>query len=195
MNWDSISAFADIIAAIAVIISLIYLAVQVKQSNQQAEASAQSDWMTSWNEAIQGWISDEATVEVFRHGFSNFGALPETQKAIFQQKLAAVTNQWILAAQLHDSGQFPSTLFDTVTDLLVSVYSTPGGLELLEITAPGFPRGNELLQLARNKKGRIPPFTALFPWWSTETNHESHTKEKSAEHGGAGNPDKPDSRP
>lgn len=41
MNWDLISTLADIVAAIAVIVSLIYLAVQVRQANEQALLASQ----------------------------------------------------------------------------------------------------------------------------------------------------------
>ena len=36
MNWDAIGAFGEIIGAIAVVISLLYLATQIRQSNKLA---------------------------------------------------------------------------------------------------------------------------------------------------------------
>lgn len=41
MNWDVISTLADIVAAIAVIVSLIYLAAQVRQANEQSSLAMQ----------------------------------------------------------------------------------------------------------------------------------------------------------
>ena len=37
MNWEAISTIAEIIGAAAVVISLIYLAVQIRQNNRQVE--------------------------------------------------------------------------------------------------------------------------------------------------------------
>jgi NAD/NADP transhydrogenase alpha subunit len=54
MNWDAISSVAEIIGAIAVVVSLIYLASQVKQSNTQARGEAHSNWLTTWSETIKG---------------------------------------------------------------------------------------------------------------------------------------------
>lgn len=40
MNWVAVSAIAEVFGVIAVIISLIYLATQIRQSNQAAQAAA-----------------------------------------------------------------------------------------------------------------------------------------------------------
>lgn len=37
MNWEAASTIAEIVGATAVVISLIYLAIQIRQSNRQAE--------------------------------------------------------------------------------------------------------------------------------------------------------------
>ena len=168
MDWNIISVFTQVVTTIAIVVSLVYLAMQVRQSKEQTRSSAQSAWLTSWNETITGWIEDESTAEIMRRGFTNFNALSNTHKAIFQQRLAALTNQWLLSAQLADKGIFPETLYEGATNILISVYSTPGGAELLEKVAPAFPRGNELLEIVRNKNGKISPFTELFPWWLAE---------------------------
>ena len=37
MNWEAISTIAEIVGATAVVISLIYLATQIRQNNRQVE--------------------------------------------------------------------------------------------------------------------------------------------------------------
>ena len=57
MNWDALGAFGEIIGAIAVLATLLYLAKQIRQSNRFAIASSE---ITIWNsfgpinEAIYG---------------------------------------------------------------------------------------------------------------------------------------------
>lgn len=55
MNRVAISSVAEILVAFAVVVSLIYLASQVRQSNTQARAEDYSHWLTTWNETIKGW--------------------------------------------------------------------------------------------------------------------------------------------
>lgn len=47
MNWEAISAISEIIGAIAVIVTLIYLARQIAMSNRFAEAEA---WRSRFSE-------------------------------------------------------------------------------------------------------------------------------------------------
>jgi len=37
MNWEALGALAEIVAAAAVVITLLYLAIQVRHSNRQTE--------------------------------------------------------------------------------------------------------------------------------------------------------------
>ena len=41
MNWTAISAVADVCAALAVLVTLIYLAIQLRQAKEQIELSSQ----------------------------------------------------------------------------------------------------------------------------------------------------------
>jgi hypothetical protein len=40
MNWDAISTIAEVVGAAAVVVSLIYLAVQIQQNTKQVEEQA-----------------------------------------------------------------------------------------------------------------------------------------------------------
>lgn len=43
MNWDAISAISETIASIAVVVSLIYLAIQVKHSNKLSHSQTRTE--------------------------------------------------------------------------------------------------------------------------------------------------------
>ena len=49
MNWDAIGAISEILAAIAVVVTLIYLAKQIRQNSQTVEISALRDTTEQWN--------------------------------------------------------------------------------------------------------------------------------------------------
>jgi hypothetical protein len=52
MNWDAISAVGEIIGAVAVVVSLIYVAAQIRQNTQMARSTAKQ----SLTEATHGVI-------------------------------------------------------------------------------------------------------------------------------------------
>jgi hypothetical protein len=85
---------------------------------------------------------------------------------IFQEQLAALTNQWIVARDLHSRGLLSPDLYHGATNVLVSLYSTPGGLAMLEQTARSIPHADELLEAARS--GGTVSWTDQFPRWAAD---------------------------
>jgi len=67
MNWDAIGAIGETIGAIAVVVSILYLAIQIRSNTRATKASASFDathsWATSNEQAPQ--FSDEL-IEAFR---------------------------------------------------------------------------------------------------------------------------------
>jgi hypothetical protein len=67
MNWDAIGAIGETIGAIAVVVSILYLAIQIRSNTRATKASASFDATHSWatsNEQVPQF-SDEL-VEAFR---------------------------------------------------------------------------------------------------------------------------------
>ena len=64
MNWDAIAAFAEVIGAIGVVVSLVYLAIQVRSNTRALKASSSFETTHSWaafNEmVVSSMISDPA---------------------------------------------------------------------------------------------------------------------------------------
>ena len=168
MNWDAVAAIAEGLGAVAVVVSLIYLALQIRHSNVQAQGAAHADWLTTWNDTIKGWIRDRETVQILQQGFADFAVLSKVEQAIFSQQLAALINHWHLAADLADRGLLDDRLYSGATEVLLSVCATAGGRQFLESNASAFPRGDQLLGMARSGEGSLPPFNVLAPWWSLD---------------------------
>lgn len=168
MNWEAIGAVGEITGGFVVILSLLYLAAQLRQSNRHAETASQAAWMDGWNNAIKGWVERPDVSGAVRKGFHRFSDLEDDQKALFHMQMAALQNQWLLAAELRERRLMPEAVFAGATDVIVSVFSTTGGRQFLNHNAAATPRGEELLALVDSRSGNLPPFTEVFPWWSAE---------------------------
>ena len=53
MNWDALQAVGELIAAVGVIVSLAYLAAQVRQNTKSIRSAANQDLLTSFNDVMQ----------------------------------------------------------------------------------------------------------------------------------------------
>lgn len=168
MNWEAISAVAEVAALIAVVASLIYIGTQTQQANKHAMAAAEVAWLDALNQIWNSWVSDERTMLALRNGFGSFNALRKSDQAIFQARVGSIVNHRILAAELASKGLISPDIVDEVNKIVISILSTPGGLEYWEHDSKATPGGAELLQTVKEQAGRNPTWTELMPWWAPD---------------------------
>lgn len=65
MDWAAIGAVSEVIAAVAVVISLVYLAAQVRQANKIARATTRNAIAESTQSLTRDIIDDREMAEVF----------------------------------------------------------------------------------------------------------------------------------
>jgi hypothetical protein len=83
MNWEAISAISQMIGSIAVVFSVLYLAVQVHRSTRVAKVAAQDAAATSLR-AVTGPLAENADLaRVWRKGLEDLQSLPAEEQARF----------------------------------------------------------------------------------------------------------------
>src|SRR5262245_26216942 len=68
MNWDAIGAVGQILGALAVFVSLGYLALQVKVANASARQSSQNALISDYHNTLQMFAQDPELTELIRRG-------------------------------------------------------------------------------------------------------------------------------
>jgi len=48
MNWDAIGAVGEVVGAIAVVVSIVYLSIQIRQNTRTTKLSVEKDIATEW---------------------------------------------------------------------------------------------------------------------------------------------------
>lgn len=79
MNWDAIGAISEILAAIAVVVTLIYLAKQIRQNSQAVEISALRDTTEQWNRWSEVLATSPQLAEIVSRGNKSYRNLPEVE--------------------------------------------------------------------------------------------------------------------
>jgi hypothetical protein len=83
-NWDAISAISQMIGSIAVVFSVLYLAVQVHGSTRVAKLAAQDSAATSLREVTRPFAENSELARIWSTGLENLSALsPEEQGRFF----------------------------------------------------------------------------------------------------------------
>jgi hypothetical protein len=90
VNWEAISAIGQIVGALAVVISLIYLANQVRSNARETRHAAMRSTMDFLNRFAQQ-IAENADLAELRHrGFHEFESLEATDSARFGSYMHAM---------------------------------------------------------------------------------------------------------
>ena len=83
MNWDAIGAVGELIGASAVFISLVYLAVQIKNSKRSDQIIAASQAASAVDEWIGQIVRDGELHDLYRRGLSEYESLSREEKSRF----------------------------------------------------------------------------------------------------------------
>jgi len=95
MNWEAISAIAEIVGAVAVIVTLAYLAVQIRQNSRMIERNAEATRVSAddavvanfnqWREMV---ITNPDPPELFTRGMEDLSTLEVNERHRFNHILA-----------------------------------------------------------------------------------------------------------
>jgi hypothetical protein len=77
VNLDLLSTVAEIVAAVAVVISIIYLSIQVRQSNRQSQLQTHNDTLNHMHAPIQQMLAEPELAEIVRVGGTSPDQLSE----------------------------------------------------------------------------------------------------------------------
>lgn len=78
MNWDAIGAVGEILGAIAVVATLIYLAKQIRQNSQAVQVAALRDTTEAWNRWSATMATSSELADIVSRGNSSYKELPES---------------------------------------------------------------------------------------------------------------------
>src|SRR5438045_1510748 len=83
MNWDAINAVSQLISSIAVVISVLYLAVQLRSSTRVARVAAMDTAAAAFRDVTKPFMENAELGRVWRTGLENLKALPAEDQARF----------------------------------------------------------------------------------------------------------------
>jgi hypothetical protein len=149
MSWDAVGALGDLIGGVAVVVSLVYLAIQVRHSariteenTREVSASARESIFTSFSR-WRALVADERLTRVFVLGCEDISELSREERFQFgllmQDLLYA--NQVLYTRGLEgSSGIPPETAIENATSVLVRPGANEWWARNLQRFMPDFSR-------------------------------------------------------
>ena len=125
MNWEAAGAIGEIVGATAVVLTLIYLAKQIKDSSTQVKVNSLTALNTIYNDAFLPIYNSRENMNIWVTGLSSPEDLPDVEREIlFMMRLIAPFET--VAAQ-YRKGTLEGYDFQRYRKTIKGIAQTPGG--------------------------------------------------------------------
>ena len=126
MNWEAVGAVGEIVGAVAVIVTLLYLSVQIKDSARAARSAAVTDATNAMLQFYSGLGNNPQTSALFLEGMAH----PESMSRQNQFQFLMLLHSAFLGFQrsyfLAREGTLDVGLRDSIGTAILTVNQLPG---------------------------------------------------------------------
>ncbi len=127
MSWNAVTAISQLVGAIAVVATLIYLSIQIRQGTA-ATRSATFQNIISQSIAFTGDLSrNPELVMLFRKGMADLAALSEIELARFDYLLLSLLRRFEIVHYQTGKGFIEPGDWEGLRESLFRVAGSPGG--------------------------------------------------------------------
>ncbi len=125
MNWDAAGAIAEILGAGGVIVSLIYLATQIRNQNKESRLAAMHDISVGFREVTAKFATPDMS-EIWARSVDSYDDLTDAETTRFLILAGGVFRAWEEAYIQHDEGTLDARSWDAMVKYYSTIYSHPG---------------------------------------------------------------------
>lgn len=129
LNWDALGALAELIGAVAVIASLIYLARQIKHASQQLRAQAENDVYTRVYQAYDP-VYQHNNGDILWRGLQANAELSDSERFVFDLLMDRQMTVLIQTAHQAERGLLQADVLKHFAAHYKRIYTdSPGGAD------------------------------------------------------------------
>jgi len=170
LNWEAIGVIAEVIGAFAVVVTLIFLANQLRQSNTLGKAEAERDWFSTWHNLVRESMGSDEAAELMRGGLNDYSKLSPNEKAVFSTRILGMFDHVDVLRRLHETGYVSDDLLGAVLNAMSAIVATPGGRDWWKEIGP-------MLSIYRyfdeHRNKNAVPLTQLMPYFSRQPSNNN----------------------
>ena len=124
VNWEALGALGEIIGAVAVVATLVYLAAQIKQNTRALHATAAQAFSDSINDVNQAVASDPQLARITRLCFEQPETLTEDERAQMDYLILATCRSHDSALAQEAPGTIDAQTARMLQNILKDLFAT-----------------------------------------------------------------------
>jgi hypothetical protein len=128
MNWEAIDALSSFVATLATLVTLIYLAVQIRDSNKLVRTESLQNVLNGYTDRVLNpLVADAELSQIVDSGMGSWEGLTALERGRFANHQAREILQVQNVMQLYESGLLNEVDFEAWIAHVASTLITPGG--------------------------------------------------------------------
>ena len=128
MNWtiQDLGSAGELIAAVATVLTLAYLAIQIRHSTTQTRNQGHTDVTDSYNTLVSQLLADNDLFKIIIKGCQEWASIQPFEQSRFHLFFHQNLNHWRMAYQLHKKGALDDDVYNSIEDLHARVLDNAG---------------------------------------------------------------------
>ena len=126
MNWEAIGAIGEVVGAIAVILSLLYVGRQIHTSSQIALAVTERDAAKAWSDTTASLSQDPQIASVYARGIKNEDELSEHERIQFESLINRMMLHHSNVLRMYEKGLVEKDLLDSTDRVVLGLLRSEG---------------------------------------------------------------------
>lgn len=125
-NWTAVGGIAELVGAVGVVVTLLYLAVQIRQNTKAFRAATFQSIIGYATGFAEGIARDGELATLFLAGMADVDALNETEKLRFHFQLVALLRRYENLHYLSRMGHLDDSQWEGLRASLDFIMNNPG---------------------------------------------------------------------
>lgn len=142
MNWEAAGTIGEIVGSIAVVISLIYVSLQIRHANKQSEIDSLRHTWDGLNQICDRFSESKETASIINRGREVLESLDDDERLIFEHihlRLLNTLESWYLqVVQTSKPGPYQDGQIANLEGIIDGYFDHPGTRDLWESLRPYF---------------------------------------------------------
>ena len=126
MNWDAIGALGELVGAAAVVVSIIYLALQVKQNSAHVRSSGYQTAVQSANQFLDSLSTHPETLKVFQAAQDSYDSLDDDDQSIARTLFMQLFMYYESLFYQYKDGVVDPDIWEGRRKMMVNLLQMPG---------------------------------------------------------------------
>jgi hypothetical protein len=126
VNWATVGAIAELLGAIAVIVTLVYLAIQIRQNSSVVRTSNYWQLTGQMGEFSNQLAADPELLAIYQNGLRSYADLSGLDRGRFHMLLSTLFTKFQVMVQLQRRGQLDRELYEEQFAGFAILLESPG---------------------------------------------------------------------